>query len=493
MSGLGLDRAIARGVIAAALATSLLASTAFAQSVDVSKWSPEYVRSIAGTETFDTVGHCNSITPTDYKGKLTFWYQGIFEADPQIMRDNYRDFFAAFRATYPGIELVEQGITYNELLDKFRTALLGNSAPMAIRLQILGGTEFASKGYLEELKPEDVGYAAADFWPGAMKAVTWDGVTYGIPTNNETMAFIWNADIFERAGLDPNNPPATWDDVVTYSKQIKDKLGIAGYGLVAKQNAGNTPYRFMPQLWAYGGGVFDEADPSPTYSEVRLDSPESKRALQASYDMYVRDKSVPTSALTNTQGENQAPFISGQLGMMISHPSEYARMVELASQATGSDKEVADKVLENMRYGLIPTGPDGKRAVVFGGSNIHIVKSEFVDGGKVDEPAAKALICMWTSPEWSLKLAWAGSNPGNLGGFKTEWMKQRLDSIKFLDITTSMLTNGIPFPALPEAPEIMNIIIPDMMQNALTGTMTVDQAAEDAANKVRTLHGGGGI
>ena len=64
------------------------------------------------------------------------------------------------------------------------------------------------------------------------------------------MAFIWNADIFKRAGLDPDKPPATWDDVVKYSKQIHDKLGIAGYGLVARKNAGNTPYRFMPQLWA---------------------------------------------------------------------------------------------------------------------------------------------------------------------------------------------------------------------------------------------------
>ena len=136
---------------------------------------------------------------------------------------------------------------------------------MAVRLQILGGTEFAAKGYLEPLKPEDVGYPTEDFWPGAMKAVTWDGVTYGIPTNNETMALIWNADIFKRAGLDPDKPPATWDDVVAYSKQIHDKLGISGYGLVARKNAGNTPYRFMPQLWAYGGGVFDEADANPTY------------------------------------------------------------------------------------------------------------------------------------------------------------------------------------------------------------------------------------
>ena len=111
----------------------------------------------------------------------------------------------------------------------------------------------------------------------------------------------------------------------------------------------------------------------------------------------------------------------------------------------------------------------------------------------MDTPAAKAIICFWTSPEWSLKMAYAGSNPGNLNGFKTKWMKTRLDDIKFLDVTTSMLPYGIPFPALPQAPEIMNIIIPDMLQNALTGAMTVDQAADDAAKKVEKLMGGGGL
>ena len=186
--------------------------------------------------------------------------------------------------------------------------------------------------------------------------------------------------------------------------------------------------------------------------------------------MYVRDKSVPVSALTNQQADNQPLFLAGQLGMMISHPSDYNVMLDLQKKATGADKEKAQTVIDNMRYGLIPTGPDGKRAVVFGGSNIHILKPEYVEGGKVDEPAAKALICMWTSPEWSLKMAYAGSNPGNLNGFKTKWMKERLDNIKFLDVTTSMLPYGIPFPALPQAPEIMNIIVPDMLQNALTGS-----------------------
>ena len=151
-------------------------------------------------------------------------------------------------------------------------------------------------------------------------------------------------------------------------------------------------------------------------------------------------------------------------------------------------RSVADKVVQNMRYGLIPKGP-ARRAVVFGGSNIHIVKNDYVDGG-LDEKAAKALVCFWTGPEWSTKLAWVDSNPGNLRGFKTKWMKERLDTIKFLDVTTSMLPNGIPFPVVPESTEIMNNIVPDMMQNVLTQKMSVSEAADDAATKVQDLMAG---
>ena len=483
-------RRLLAGTVATSLVASLMSGTAFAQAVDVSQWSPEYVQSIAGTATYDTAADCGAVVPNDYTGRVSYWYTGPFEADPQIAHEQDAAFWEAFKAAYPNIETDVQSITYNELLDKFRTTLLGNAAPMVVRLQILGGVEFAAKGYLKPLKPEDVGYSSADFWPGALKSVTYDGVGYGIPTNNETMGFIWNAKIFEDAGLDPEKAPETWNDVVAYSKQIHDNLGIAGYGLVAKQNAGNTPFRFMPQLWAFGGGALDEAAPTPGYQDVWINNEGSKAALQAAYQMYVVDKSVPTSALTNTQAENQAPFIAGQLAMMIAHPAEYARMTDLASKATGADKEKADEVVANMRYGLIPAGPD-RRAVVFGGSNIHVVNPEYVEGGQSDEQAVKALICMWTSPEWSTKLAWVGSNPGHLGGFKTEWMRERLDTIKFLDVTTSMLPNGIPFPVIPEAPEIMNIIVPDMMQNVLTGAMTVDQATEDAAQKIQSIVGGG--
>ena len=73
MTSMKLGRAVVRGAIASALAVSMMGSTVLAAGVDLSQWSPEYVRSIAGTETYDTVAGCNAVTPTDYKGRLTFW------------------------------------------------------------------------------------------------------------------------------------------------------------------------------------------------------------------------------------------------------------------------------------------------------------------------------------------------------------------------------------------------------------------------------------
>ncbi len=479
-----------RNLLAGAVATMALpAAGARAQGsktgVDAATWTPDYITKLAGTADYDTAAECARVVPLDYKGRLTYWYWGVNQASTEIEKRMDADFWVAFAKTYPNIEVVKQNLDYNQMLDKLRTASIGKSAPMVARLPILWGSEFAAKGQLMPFGPADVGFGEEEFWPGALKSVTWKGKRYGVPTNNETMAFIWNAQIFKDAGLDPEKAPETWDDVVAYSRQIKQKTGKNGYGLIARVNAGNTPFRFMPQLWAYGGGALDEAEESPTYSKIQINNAGSKAALQAAYDMYVRDKSVPTSALTNTQTENQNPFIAGQLAMMIAHPSEYALMLDMAKKTAGEDRKVADNVVANMRYGLIPRGPK-RRAVVFGGSNAHVFNPDIVEGG-MDLKAVRAFVAFMTGPEWSIKLAWNNSNPGNVRAFRTKWMKERLETIRFLNVTTSMLPNGIPFPVLPQSAEIMNIVVPNMLQNALTGKMTVDAAAENAAKEIKNL------
>jgi multiple sugar transport system substrate-binding protein len=487
----GAPPAAATSAAAPAAAATAGPTAATRTGITSTEWNPETIKAQAGTLKVDTKAEVAKVVPLDYKGQSGYWYVGPNQASPQIEVDNDTKLWDAWKQTYPGIPMTMgenvQNLDYNQMLDKLRTAAAGNAAPDIARLPILWGAEFAAKGQLAEIKLEEFGFKKEDFWSGALKSVTWNGKYYGIPTNNETMAFIWNKAIFKTAGLDPEKPPATWDDVVKYSAQIKKATGKAGYGLVARVNAGNTPFRAMPVLWAYGSGALDEAEPDPTMQKVLINNEGGVAALQALYDMYVRDKSVPTSALTNTQTENGDLFISGQIAMEIAHPSEYAAMLDKAKKATGADKDLADQVVANMSYGLIPAGPV-RRAVVFGGSNIHIFNDQFA-GHTVDRKAADAFIAFTCGPEWSVKNSgnWTGSNPGNLQGFKTDGMKTRLEQIKFLEVTSSMLPYGVPFPVIPEATEIMNNIVPNMIQNALTGKMTVKEAADDAAEKIKTL------
>src|SRR5258708_16571580 len=98
-------------------------------------------------------------------------------------------------------------------------------------------------------------------------------------------------------------------------------------------------------------------------------------------------------------------------------------MIDKAGRATGADKDLADQVVANMAYGLIPAGPV-RRAVVFGGSNIHIFNDQNA-GHQVDRKAADAFMAFTCGPEWSVKAFgnWTGSNPGNLQRFKTHRMQ----------------------------------------------------------------------
>ena len=57
-----------------------------------------------------------------------------------------------------------------------------------------------------------------------------NGKLYGLPTMNYTMGLLYSRPLFQKAGLDPNTPPRTWDDVRKAAKKISALgNGIVGY------------------------------------------------------------------------------------------------------------------------------------------------------------------------------------------------------------------------------------------------------------------------
>jgi len=461
--------AVTSAPAAAGAATTAPAATTAAGSVAAGATKPAAAASAPSGTTVAAAGNpspTNAPNPTP-KGNVLYW-QTPYD-DPTVLDSKYHDdWIVNLKKVLPNVNFKEEQYAYNDMLDKLRVSLRANQGPDAATIVIQWCPELAASGALTEINLADYGYKPENFWPGALKSVTWNGKLYGIPTNNETMAFIWNKDIFQKAGLDPNKGPETWEDVKNFSKQIKEKTGKAGYGMVAKLNAGNTPYRFFPLLWAHGGAALDETADAPKYEKSSFDNEGTAAALQWIQDVYVNGW-APQSSLTNTQIEIRDLFVSGEVAMMIDHPVAYQ-----------INKTKAPDVAEKMGYTLMPKGPV-RRAVAFGGSNYVVFK------GAKDQDAAKAVGKDRTSPYWSTRLIWTSSNPGHRDAFGSAEQAQRLKDIKYLDIATEMLQYGVSFPAIPENSDIVNLIVPQMMQEVLTKAKTPQQAGQDAAKKVNDM------
>ena len=58
------------------------------------------------------------------------------------------------------------------------------------------------------------------FYPTLMENGKTAGKTWGIPFQRSTIVMYYNKDAFREAGLDPENPPATWDEYIAAGKKL---------------------------------------------------------------------------------------------------------------------------------------------------------------------------------------------------------------------------------------------------------------------------------
>ena len=65
------------------------------------------------------------------------------------------------------------------------------------------------------------------FWPALALNATEQGVVYGVPFQNSTALLYYSVQAFEKAGLDPEKPPVTWQDWVDAGKKLTAK-GMSG-------------------------------------------------------------------------------------------------------------------------------------------------------------------------------------------------------------------------------------------------------------------------
>jgi arabinogalactan oligomer/maltooligosaccharide transport system substrate-binding protein len=290
------------------------------------------------------------------------------EAKPQLLiwADETRapvieDLGASFADEY-GVELVVQQLAFGDIRDQLKIAGPAGEGPDVI----VGGHDWLGELVTNGmLAPVDLGDAAADFAPGAIAALTWDGQLYGVPYAIENVGFFYNMDLVPE-------PPTTWDEVRTMSQDVIDS-GKAQYGFIRMDD---DPYHFYPIQTAFGGYIFG-LDDLGNYNpeDVGEDNAGSVAALQWVQGM-IKDGLMPSGLDNNA---SQTLFFDGEAAMYITGPWNIQACIDAGL---------------NFGIAAFPAGPDGTPGAPFSG-----VQAFMVSAFSENPLLAQAFLTEWVSSE----------------------------------------------------------------------------------------------
>ncbi|MDX1418450.1 MAG: ABC transporter substrate-binding protein [Rubricoccaceae bacterium] len=266
--------------------------------------------------------------PDDGRTHIRYWY--IVGAEDDVPYHARR-----FNEVQDAIVVHATPIPWTEHERKILTAVLSGDPPDVVS-QFIPVVKWASRLALTPLD----GFLAASgldttaFYPALWREMTWQGQTFALPVNSTSYALFYNKRLFRAAGLDPEDPPETWDELEAAAERLTDRDArgrIVQAGFVP--DYGNLP---TTQLMAWQQGV---AYLSPDGATVHLDTPEVRQAMGWLADYYaaygVDDLKTFTAGLGTAE---QHGFLSGKLGMAV---LDLSFLDQLATYAPDLDYGVA--------------------------------------------------------------------------------------------------------------------------------------------------------
>lgn len=364
------------------------------------------------------------------------------------LAETYPDLIKQWEAKNPGYKVNVELVGWTQCQDKV-TTLAAAGTPVA--LAYVGSRtlkQFADSDLIVPVPYTDAEKAA--YYPHIVDTVTYNGKQWGIPTAFSTKALYWNKDLFTKAGLDPNTPPKTWSELLADAKTIKEKTGVAGFGLPAK-TMDNTMHTFLHFVYTNNGTVTDDK------GNITLNSPENLAALE-----FVKSL-VPYS--------EDGPSAYEMADMTTLFSDQKVAMIE---QGPWDRNQIAKGV--NWGVALLPTGPSAK-----GPGTLLITDSLAIFKGTGVEDQAMDLAKWLTNPENQFKYETThGLTP-----------LRPVDGVKDLvakDPTWKPFLDGIAFggpePLFKDYKGLQNSMI-TMVQSVVTGQAEPKDALAKAAADIK--------
>ena len=389
--------------------------------------------------------------------QLSFWYPvdlggGLAKVIAGLVGD--------FNKTHPDIQVTATYTgNYDVTLQKIQASKLAGTLPDVAVTEISSVPVLAALGAaqpIDELIASSGDKKLLDrFWPSMLLNCTYGGKVYGVPFQRSTPVMYYNKDAFSEAGLDPERPPVTWDELISVAQKLTTREGerTTRWGIELPLEAFNWFYYAL--TYANGGETL-----STDGTKVLWDQPKNIEALQFWHDLVNKYKVTPAYTPWN---DGPQEFAAGKTAMVW--------------HSTGSQAFMRQNVKFHWGLGRIP------RKIQFGppsgGGNMLMYATD---------PARKK--AAWTFITWMSEAAQAarwsiasGYLATNIASWELPEMQALIKEHPEVLVTKAQLADAKAEPASAKyaaARDILNALIKDVLANKASLVPATKQAVEEA-------------
>ncbi|MBW3097182.1 ABC transporter substrate-binding protein [Pseudohoeflea coraliihabitans] len=285
-----------------------------------------------------------------------------------------------------------------------------------------------------------------------------EGKTWGIPFQRSTPVMYYNKDAFKEAGLDPESPPATWEELVEMGKKltVRDDSGNATQWGIRIPSSGFPYWPFQALAIANGAELMNEAG-----TEVYFDQPAVVEALEFFVDLS-KEHEIMAPGIVDW-GATPKAFLDGETAMAI---TTTGNLTNIRTNAT-FDLGVA-MLPKNKQYG-----------VATGGGDFFLFKGH----GEEETRAAIDFVKWATAPEqaaaWSIATGYVAPRPDI---WETEKMKAYVEEAPGALVARNQLEHAVAEFSVYENARVRQILN-DAIAAAIVGDKTPEQALSDAQSE----------
>lgn len=364
------------------------------------------------------------------------------------------------------VEAIYQG-EYDESLNKLKTSLGSNSGPTMVQVYEIGSRYMIDSNLITPIQTfvDKNDYDLSQLEENIIGYYTIDDKLNSMPFNTSNPVLYYNKDMFKEAGLDPDNPPTTFEEVEEAAKKLtgdgKKGASFAMYGW------------FMEQFFAnQGAELVNNGNGRDQLATQSLLGNEAGVQTLTWWKKMIDDKTALN--LGRKTDDTKKAFTSGQVAMTL--------------DSTASLRGIVDSVGDKFEVGTAPLPrPKGadEGGVIVGGASLYILNNR----PEAEQEAAWKFIEFLAEPEqqayWHVN---TGYFPITKAAYDEPAVKENMEKFpqfetavdQLHDTTLNRATQGALMGVFPEARQITE----KAMEEVINGQKTPEQALKDAEKEI---------